>query len=913
MRRTTLFAILFIFFIFRTGLAQTPAELTRILGQTDVTAVRMLGASLDQKHSANHELALKLAGEKGWVIRSVAPDGKVMELQGVNEHGIPLYYTTDNLNAAKTVSTNKVWSGGGLGLSLSGTGMILREWDEGKVRNTHQELTGRVTQVDGAATLSPHSTHVAGTMIATGVDANAHGMANQATLRAFDWNSDFAEMASEGALGAMLSNSSYGYVTGWYNGSGSWVWYGDPSISNLEDYNFGFYSTNCRDIDDLTFMAPYFLPCKSAGNDRGDYNGSGPQEPDGGADGFDCISDWGLAKNVLTVGAVNDIPGGYTNPSQVVMSSFSGWGPTDDGRIKPDIVANGIGLWSSVSTGDNSYASYSGTSMATPNTCGSLMLLQQHHNNLYGAFMKAATLKALVIHTADESGANAGPDYSFGWGLLNTATAAQVISQKNVSSLINEATLGNGATYTIDVTSAGSVPLRATLCWTDRKGTPLAPALNPPDPMLVNDLDLRIDGAYQPWVLNPASPSSAASTGDNTRDNVEQVYIASASAGTHTITVTHKGTLTGGFQNFSLIVTGITIAVADPYPFAAQAFSGNQVDLAWTRNSSSNNVLVAWSPTGTIGTPANGSSYAAGNTIPGGGTVLYNGPATTFSHSGLTPLTNYFYKAWSVTAGSAYSPGITSQATTSCPVYDLFPITEDFETSSTDLPVCWSQQSTSGTSDWSVSATNLAGGTGNEMMATWSTANPGTTRVKTYFFNTTGATSLNLSFNHMFDDYAAGCTAKVQTSTDGVNWTDEGWSLASGGGNVSGPVTTTLTHNLDSPTTTVAFVVTGNLYNYDFWHIDDVRITAPGFWIGGTAGNPTNWNTATNWGDGLVPTAATNVVVPPRVHLPVITNDPASPAVCNNLLIMQDATVTVQPGKKLEVNGILTLKGAIVK
>ena len=112
------------------------------------------------------------------------------------------------------------------------------------------------------------------------------------------------------------------------------------------------------------------------------------------------------------------------------MSSFSGWGPTDDGRIKPDICANGVGLYSSYSGSDTQYASISGTSMATPNLSGSLLLLQQHYQNLFGtgSFMRSATLKGLVIHTADEAGSNPGPDYKFGWGLANMATAAQAIT-----------------------------------------------------------------------------------------------------------------------------------------------------------------------------------------------------------------------------------------------------------------------------------------------------------------------------------------------------------------------------------------------------------------------------------------------------------------------------------------------------
>ena len=141
----------------------------------------------------------------------------------------------------------------------------------------------------------------------------------------------------------------------------------------------------------------------------------GPYPKDGP---YDCIAHAAIGKNVLTVGAVNDIVGGYTGPASVVMTTLSCWGPADDGRIKPDIVANGMSLYSTDKDADNDYTTLTGTSMATPSVAGSLALLQEHWNNLNpGTYMKAATLKALIIHTADECGTNNGPDYEYGWGL----------------------------------------------------------------------------------------------------------------------------------------------------------------------------------------------------------------------------------------------------------------------------------------------------------------------------------------------------------------------------------------------------------------------------------------------------------------------------------------------------------------
>ena len=110
------------------------------------------------------------------------------------------------------------------------------------------------------------------------------------------------------------------------------------------------------------------------------------------------------------------------------------------------------------------------------------------------------------------------------------------------------------------------------------------------------------------------------------------------------------------------------VAIEDPIDLTATAVSTAQIDLAWTKNAANNNVLLAWSATGTFGTPVAGTNYSSGNTIPGGGTVLYNGANTSYSHTGLTKYTTYYYKAWSVgddgAKAVAYSPGVIAQATT---------------------------------------------------------------------------------------------------------------------------------------------------------------------------------------------------------------------------------------------------------
>ncbi len=554
---------------FGAAYTQTPEQNARLL---------QISAQSSQVWKQQRAEAESLAQLLGIPVRQVRPDGGVIELQRF-DHGLPMYFRTLNLNAAKTVSTNKVWPGGTGGFSLTGSTDTLAVWDEARVRPTHQEFGGRVILSDDATTNSNHSTHVGGTMIAAGVVANAKGMSYQGTLKSYDWNNDLAEMSAAAAARLRVSNHSYGFIAGWYYDGVRWQWYGNTGVSPTEDYKYGFYTSDEATIDNIALNAPYYLIVKAAGNDRlygpssqpvsHGHAGSGTytdvHDLAGAPSGYDCIGDYAVAKDVLTVGAVYQIPNGYTQPSDVVMSSFSGWGPVDDGRIKPDVVGKGVGTYSSIATSNTSYATYDGTSMASPSISGSLGLLLQLRKAIAGDNpMRSSTLKGLVIHTADEAGTSPGPDYVFGWGLMNTLKAAQVMRTDSMAGMnknIRELTLSQGQIIDIPVNSDGLQPLRATICWTDPPGTPPPPSLDPPTPMLVNDLDLRIvkgGSTYYPWVLNPASPSSPATTGDNTRDNVEQVHIASPTAGQYTVRISHKGILYGGSQQVSVIITGGT-------------------------------------------------------------------------------------------------------------------------------------------------------------------------------------------------------------------------------------------------------------------------------------------------------------------------------------------------------------------
>lgn len=589
--------------------SQTQAQIDSILAASDTANLTILQAKYDSTWQADKTAGDSIANAKGMNIASTTNDSARWVLQWIGWDSIPVYARNENVIAAQSIGTDKVHAGGGAGLSLDGSGFRLAQWDGGQALPSHAEYTGRVTNGDGDPNPNFHATHVAGTMIASGVDADAKGMAPAATLTFYNFNNDGTEMTAEANSGLILSNHSYGFIRGWATGNfgagQGLYWFGSDGISATEDFRFGFYSGQSRQWDVISNNAPFYLIVKSAGNDRGEGPSPGTQhfhipsgqadwvsstttrDVDGGSPGFDCLGEKSVAKNILTVGAVNDIAGGYSQPSDVVATSFTGFGPCDDGRIKPDIVANGTCLksaWDGTAmfgcTGNcsgQSYCSISGTSMSAPSVTGSAVLLQQHYSATHNSeLMRSSTLKGLIIHTADEAGTADGPDYKHGWGLMNTAAAAALITEDvGTAEVLQEITIGNGSSYTLDFTynGTGDPFIKATIAWNDPAATPVAAALDPSNAMLVNDMDLRItrlsdSQVNEPWTLDKNNPSNAATTGDNTVDNVEQVYIDAPQTGNYRLTIDHKGTLSTSSQVVSVFLSGLDLLTgnekADP-------------------------------------------------------------------------------------------------------------------------------------------------------------------------------------------------------------------------------------------------------------------------------------------------------------------------------------------------------------
>ncbi|MDE3252689.1 MAG: S8 family serine peptidase, partial [Bacteroidota bacterium] len=232
---------------------------------------------------ANYAKAMSMAKQKGWELTIQSKNGRKGVLIGVDNFGYPKYYMTNNNTiAAATTRANQLWPGGSTGLSLNGSSANMKNkiaiWDGGSVLGSHVELTGRITQKDNPSSISDHGTHVAGTMIASGVNPVAKGMAYGVQgMIAYDFNNDQSEIASE-APGLVVSNHSYSIISGWNFNTSQNRWEFNGKSTDNEDYKFGYYSNDSQTLDSIAYNAPYYLIVKSAGNSRSE-NGPAVGQP----------------------------------------------------------------------------------------------------------------------------------------------------------------------------------------------------------------------------------------------------------------------------------------------------------------------------------------------------------------------------------------------------------------------------------------------------------------------------------------------------------------------------------------------------------------------------------------------------------------------------------------------------------
>jgi subtilisin family serine protease len=497
-------------------------------------------------------------------------------------YGPPLPIKQNNAVAAFLSKVTPLYSAP---YSLTGAGVVMSIFEpEGVPDVAHVEFGGRlISHFDASRPVNEHATHVSGTIIAAGVSSAAKGMAPAATLHAFDANDDFDVVLNEkkqtiASLGSVADNNSWDFALSWQRVSATeYDWYGNEDA-------YGAYSAlESEPYDALMHIAGNPLIVHAAGNDADQgnpalalpwaphkhyddtpkefthtfcysQNGTGTDCPT--AQPFGCsagitycettkhathgasttIGLMASTKNTITVGALQS---NGTN-----IASFSSQGPTTDGRIKPEIVAKGTNQYSTFP--GNSYASISGTSMATPVVTGIAGMITQQYRKTFGKTPSAAILKTLLIAGADDLG-NAGPDYTYGFGLADAKASVDFIRDDNgTGSRIRTGTVGNGQDVDIPITLSSAQKLRVVLGWFDPEvlltPDPTVPGDDPiADKTLINDLDLRVvdptGATVLPYVLNLSTPNALATRGVNHADTTEEVEIANAIPGTYHIIV----------------------------------------------------------------------------------------------------------------------------------------------------------------------------------------------------------------------------------------------------------------------------------------------------------------------------------------------------------------------------------------
>ena len=535
------FFTLFSFTLF----GQTSEDVKKIVNSYDLLNINNLRIKYDSLYKLNHIALYSFAFKNNFPLKYVDKNGKSYLLSRVINNK-PIYKTTFNRRAGISTRANFLHDGGGLGLNIEGQNMRAYVWDGGHVLLSHDEFNiggnSKVVYGDVFGSLSDHATHVTGTICALGFDNSALGIAPQSEVTSSDWDNDLSEVTNATTMGMLVSNHSYGFP-----------------VTALPDWEYGAYTIDSRRWDNILFNAPYYSMVIAAGNDGDDSVGN--SEPLEGNSNFDKLSDYTVSKNPIVVAnGVDLFPNSITGAvsiNNINLFSSSSQGPTDDYRIKPDITGNGVGLYSSVSTGDSDYDIYYGTSMAAPTVTGSLLLLQQLYNEENNNFAFASTIKGLLLHTADDDGHTVGPDAKFGWGYINSRRAAEVILNDNY--IISERDLDQGETLSFIVTAEGvNTPLVASISWTDPPANNVNYGFtNATDPVLNNDLDIRIekDGiVYMPWKLTGVDSNTR---GDNIVDPFERIDIDNPS-GQYVITISHKGVLQNSHQNYSLIISGIS-------------------------------------------------------------------------------------------------------------------------------------------------------------------------------------------------------------------------------------------------------------------------------------------------------------------------------------------------------------------
>jgi len=439
------------------------------------------------------------------------------------------------------------------------------------------------------------------------------------------------------------------------------------------------YTAASQDVDQFMWDHKDFQIFFAAGN-------AGP--------GTGSVGSPSTAKSVVSVGAT------LRGTSANSMASFSSCGPTDDGRIKPDITVPGSNIVSAgndgnITTNNCGTRTMSGTSMASPGATGLTALVRQYYTDGWypsgaktpanGFTPTAALLRATLVNSAQAmtgTGTTPIPGNCQGWGRVLLDNALFFNADARKLQMVDDTTgFATGSvnvdrTFTYTVNS-NTQALKVTLAWTDFPSTPAA------NPHLNNDLDLIVTGPAGTFKGNVFSAGVSATGGTADRRNtLEQVLLATPAAGTYTVTVRAINVPTGP-QPFALVVTGdVAVATGNQPPVANAGPDQNvNVNALVTLNGTGssdpdhapNPLTFAWTEiSGPAVTLANPSTASPTFTPTVAGTYTFqlqvsDGAATSTDQVVITvslPTVTVFFDNFETSLGWTTNPSGTDTATT---------------------------------------------------------------------------------------------------------------------------------------------------------------------------------------------------------------------------------------------------------
>ena len=482
--------------------------------------------------------------------KSFIKDGKIYSLYNVTKEGEPIYITTKDIPQSNNSKATSLYSGGSIGVNITGTSMVGGVWDGGQVNANHESLVGQATMQSGQSVNSAigndHQQAVTGIMVGKNIN-NARGIAYGSTTQNYDWDNDLTEMNDFANSGFLISNHSYGYA----NDNTTPVW------------TFGAYDGQSKAWDQLLKTKPFYLPFVAGGNEQQSSGNSG-------AGGFDIMTGSSSSKNIVTVGAIN---------SDNSMSDYSNWGPTDDGRIKPDLVTLGTSIDVPLYANNTGYtgnvSSSSGTSYATPAAAAGALLLQQYYYSLNNSYMKASMLKALLLHSADDDASNNGPDSKFGWGILNLEKAANIIKQNSTTNgtakmlMISSNPTNDGTNELVNNFIFGAMGVKGSLCWVDDEGIEqtLGDGVNNTTNRMVYNFSMKLEQTTPalsafPYnnlsVTTPGTPAIAGNEWFQSANNYIQANLSGTTDNANGKVIIRKSiTSPNAVREMALIITGL--------------------------------------------------------------------------------------------------------------------------------------------------------------------------------------------------------------------------------------------------------------------------------------------------------------------------------------------------------------------